>query len=58
MTENEIATKVLDAAFRVHTELGPGLLEVVYRTAMVWELMSMGLHVQIEHPGLGSERIS
>jgi GxxExxY protein len=50
MTENEIATKVLDAAFRVHTELGPGLLEVVYRTAMVWELMSMGLHVQIEHP--------
>lgn len=50
MTENEIATKVLDAAFRVHTELGPGLLEVVYRTAMVWELMSMGLHVQAEHP--------
>lgn len=50
MTENEIATKVLDAAFRVHTELGPGLLEVVYRTAMVWELVSMGLQVRAEHP--------
>jgi GxxExxY protein len=50
MTENEIATKILDAAFRVHTELGPGLLEAVYRTAMVWELTTMGLRVQIEHP--------
>jgi len=29
MTENEIATIVLDAAFEVHRELGPGLLESV-----------------------------
>ena len=27
MNENEIAKKILDAAFVVHTKLGPGLLE-------------------------------
>ena len=30
MTENEIAKQILDAAFAVHTKLGPGLLESVY----------------------------
>ena len=30
MTENEIAKQLLDAAFVVHTKLGPGLLESVY----------------------------
>ena len=30
MTENEIAAKILDAAFKVHKTLGPGLLESVY----------------------------
>ena len=30
MTENEIAKQILDAAFVVHTKLGPGLLESVY----------------------------
>ncbi|MBX7134610.1 MAG: GxxExxY protein [Fimbriimonadaceae bacterium] len=46
MDENIIAAKVLDAAFRVHTELGPGLLETVYETAMAFELTQMGLRVQ------------
>jgi len=30
MTENEIATQMVDAAYKVHTTLGPGLLESVY----------------------------
>jgi hypothetical protein len=30
MTENEIAKEIVDAAFRIHTTLGPGLLESVY----------------------------
>lgn len=46
MRENEIAAKILDAAFRVHTELGPGLLESVYETALAWELVQMGFNVE------------
>jgi len=30
MTENEIAKRIVDAAYKVHTTLGPGLLESVY----------------------------
>lgn len=30
MTENEIANMIMDAAFQIHRELGPGLLESVY----------------------------
>ena len=30
MTENEIARIVVDAAYKIHTTLGPGLLESVY----------------------------
>ena len=38
MTENEIARQVLDAAFIVHTKLGPGLLESVYDVVLAYEL--------------------
>ena len=30
MTENEIAKIVVDVAYKIHNELGPGLLESVY----------------------------
>ena len=43
MTENEIAKQILDAAFRVHTKLGPGLLESVYEVVMAYELKKGGL---------------
>ncbi len=43
MTENEIATQVVDAAYRIHTTLGPGLFESVYETALVYELNKRGL---------------
>lgn len=45
-----VSRKVLDAAFRVHTEMGPGLLESVYHECMVQELSLAGLQVQSEHP--------
>jgi hypothetical protein len=34
MTENAIAKEIVDAAFRIHTTLGPGLLESVYQTVL------------------------
>jgi GxxExxY protein len=43
MTENAIATEIVDAAFRVHTTLGPGLLESVYHTVLAYELGRRGL---------------
>ena len=43
MTENEIAKQVLDAAFLVHTKLGPGLLESVYEVIIAYELKKRGL---------------
>ncbi len=46
MVEAERAGKaVLDAAMRVHTELGPGLLESAYETCMAYELAGMGFAV-------------
>ena len=38
MTENEISKIVLDVAFEIHRELGPGLLESVYEAIMEYEL--------------------
>jgi GxxExxY protein len=43
MNEEEIAKLTLDAAFAVHRELGPGLLESVYEYAMSVELRQLGL---------------
>lgn len=35
----EIATKIVDAAMKVHTVLGPGLLGSAYQKCMEYELM-------------------
>ena len=43
-----IGKVVLDAAFRVHTALGPGLLESVYRTAMRHVIETKGLLAETE----------
>jgi GxxExxY protein len=57
-TENEIATEVVDAAYRVHTRLGPGLLETVYEVVLAHELKKRGLRfvrqqpVPIEYEGI------
>jgi GxxExxY protein len=45
VTENEVAKQIVDAAFRVHTSLGPGLLESVYAVVLSYELEQRGLHV-------------
>lgn len=48
--ENQIAEKVLDAAFAIHTKLGPGLLESVYEVILAHELRKLQLSVQRQHP--------
>lgn len=46
MIENEISGAVVDAAYKVHTTLGPGLLESVYETVMDFELRKRKLQVR------------
>ncbi len=43
MTESAIAKEIVDAAFRIHTTLGPGLLESVYHAVLGYELAQRGL---------------
>jgi GxxExxY protein len=50
MSENEIAKRVLDAAFVIHTKLGPGLLESVYEVVLAHELKKSGLIVERQKP--------
>jgi GxxExxY protein len=52
MTENELSKQIVDAAYRIHTTLGPGLLESVYALTLAWELEQRGLRVvrQLEVP--------
>ena len=46
MNENMIAKEIVDAAFQVHTRLGPGLLETVYEVVLAHELKKRGLSVE------------
>ncbi|MDO4782810.1 MAG: GxxExxY protein [Capnocytophaga felis] len=48
MTENEISYKIRGAIYSVYNELGVGLLESVYTSALYTELLSMGLFVEKE----------
>jgi GxxExxY protein len=50
MTENEISKVVLNCAMRVHTKLGPGLLESAYQECLFYEINKEGLRVFKETP--------
>jgi GxxExxY protein len=41
--ENDVASAIVNIAFQVHVELGPGLLESVYESAMAYELQLAGI---------------
>ncbi len=47
---DRVAREVVDAAYRVHTTLGPGLLESVYEACLVHELTARGLRIQRQVP--------
>ena len=50
MNENEISKIILDCAFKVHTALGPGLLESANKECLAYELNKAGLNVEKEKP--------
>ena len=45
MTENNLSKIIVDSAFKIHTTLGPGLLESVYETVPAHELRKLGCKV-------------
>ncbi len=45
LKENKIAKLVVDAAYHVHTKLGPGLLESVYEVVLAYEIENRGLSI-------------
>jgi GxxExxY protein len=50
LRENPISKEIVDAAFKIHSNLGPGLLESVYEVILAHELKSRGLHVVRQLP--------
>lgn len=46
----KVGKAVLDSAFKVHTALGPGLLESVYETTLTYEIRKNGLAVANQLP--------
>lgn len=48
MTENEIASRIVNAAYNVHSELGPGLLESTYEACLSYELSQMDLAFEVQ----------
>lgn len=45
---NQITHEILDSAYKVHSALGPGLLESTYRTCLVYELRKKRFNVEVE----------
>lgn len=48
--ENDISRVIVDAAYKIHTTLGPGLLESVYEAVLAYELDRRGLQVERQVP--------
>ena len=48
--ENELSKRILGAAFKVHSALGPGLLESAYEACLAYELRAEGFSVLTQVP--------
>jgi GxxExxY protein len=46
MEINEITKNILNCAYKIHTALGPGLLESAYEECLCYELQKHGLNIQ------------
>ena len=49
MHVNDISGIIVDAVFKIHTTLGPGLLESVYESVLAYELEKRELSVVVQH---------
>ena len=58
MRLNDVTAQIVDAAYQIHQQLGPGLLETVYEVILAHELRKRGLRVRrpvpvpVEYDGL------
>ena len=50
MTENEISYKIIGAAIEIHKNIGPGLLESAYESALSFDLREMGFDIKQQYP--------
>ena len=46
MIENEISGTIVDCCYKIHSALGPGLLESVYEEVLVHELSKRNLNIR------------
>jgi GxxExxY protein len=49
MDKEEVARPIVDSAVSIHTALGPGLLESVYRRCLMYALGLRGLDVHVSY---------
>ena len=50
MQLNELTQIILNCSYRVHTNLGPGLLESAYEECLFYELKLLGINIQKQKP--------
>ena len=50
LTDYELTQKVIGCAMKVHSALGPGLLESAYQECLFFELVKAGLFVEKQKP--------
>ena len=50
MEINQITHEILDSAYKIHSALGPGLLESAYQACLIYELKKKGFKVESEKP--------
>jgi len=50
MDENELSYKIIGIALKLHTSIGPGLLESTYENALAFDLKEAGFEVRQQVP--------
>jgi GxxExxY protein len=50
MNENQLSKIIVNTAYQIHTQLGPGLLESVYEEIMYFELKKQNLNIDRQKP--------